>query len=312
MKRDISAVFKLISRNIAVFAKDKVFLFTSLITPLILLALFVLFLKNVYISSFENVVSYYSVTVDDSVADAFANHWLMSSIFAASCVTMAFCVATIMVDDRITGAVNDIRVSPVKEGVIALAYLISTFIITFVFMLIVFFVGLIYLAITGFYLAVSDVFLCIAAILLLSLFGAILANISMAFVKSQGTASAIATLVSSMYGFICGAYMPISSFPEAIQNFVIFIPGTYGSNILRMAFLNPVLKNIDGLSGAAKEGVRDGFDINMYFFDNKLNLSADVLVLVLSCAVLLALYLLLTHFSIKKKGALKPKKCKAR
>ena len=44
-------LYALIKRNTKVYFKDKAVFFTSLITPLILLCLFVTFLKNVYIDS---------------------------------------------------------------------------------------------------------------------------------------------------------------------------------------------------------------------------------------------------------------------
>jgi multidrug/hemolysin transport system permease protein len=310
MKKDLNALFSLTSRNITVFVKDKMFFFTSLITPLILLVLFVLFLKNVYVSSLEGVLAQFGLEVETNVAQSFANNWLLSSIFAASCVTMAFCIATIMVDDKTSGAINDINVSPVKHSVISLSYLLSTFITTVLFMFVVLAAGLIYLAATGFYLTAGDVFKCIASIILTCLFGSLLACIVMRYIKSQGATSAVATLVSSMYGFICGAYMPISSFPEAIRGFVMFIPGTYGSNIFRHAFLDSTIKAIDGLTPAASKAVRDGFDINLYFFDNAISIEADFLILGLSCAALLGLYLLLTFISAKQ--ANKPARVKTK
>ena len=46
----------LILRNIKMFFKDKGLVISSLITPMILIVLYVTFLKNVYVDSFNNAV----------------------------------------------------------------------------------------------------------------------------------------------------------------------------------------------------------------------------------------------------------------
>ena len=39
------------------------------------------------------------------------------------------------------------------------------------------------------------------------------------------------SIVSAGYGFICGAYMPISQFSEGQQKVLSFLPGTYGTSM---------------------------------------------------------------------------------
>ena len=60
----------LIRRNTKLFFKDKGLFFTSLITPLILLVLYISFLGNVYRSSFESIFADASL-LDGDILDAF-------------------------------------------------------------------------------------------------------------------------------------------------------------------------------------------------------------------------------------------------
>lgn len=53
------------------------------------------------------------------------------------------------------------------------------------------------------------------------------ANMLMVQDKANGT------IVSSAYGFICGAYMPISQFSVGLQKAISFLPGTYGTSLIR-------------------------------------------------------------------------------
>ena len=53
----------LILRNIKMFFKDKGLVISSLITPMILIVLYVTFLKNVYVDSFNNAVKEVGIVV---------------------------------------------------------------------------------------------------------------------------------------------------------------------------------------------------------------------------------------------------------
>ena len=50
------------------------------------------------------------------------------------------------------------------------------------------------------------------------------------FLSTQGQISAVGTIISAGYGFLCGAYMPISSFSNGLQKIISFLPGTYGTS----------------------------------------------------------------------------------
>ena len=82
----------LIKRNTKLFFKDKGTFFTSLITPLILLFLYVCFLGDVYLDSFKMTFEQMNigVTVPDKVLNALVSGQLFSSLLAVCCVTVAF------------------------------------------------------------------------------------------------------------------------------------------------------------------------------------------------------------------------------
>ena len=53
--------------------------------------------------------------------------------------------------------------------------------------------------------------------IVLVLFGSTLSSIISFPLTTQGQLSAVGTIVSAGYGFICGAYMPISNFGSGLQ-----------------------------------------------------------------------------------------------
>ena len=92
---------------------------------------------------------------------------------------------------------------------------------------------LVYAAIIGSYMTFGDILLILLDVFLLVMFGTALSSIINFFLSTQGQISAVGTIVSSGYGFICGAYMPISSFGEGLQKIISFLPGTYGTSLIR-------------------------------------------------------------------------------
>lgn len=296
-KAEFKKLTYLTSRNIKLYFKDKMTFLVSLITPLILLVLFIAFLKSTYESSLISITQGFNL--DQKLIDAFTGGWLFSSVLATSCITVAFC-SGIMVIDKINRANIDFMVSPVKKSTLQLSYvlanLFSTLIVTFVLLV----VGLVYLACVGFYISFVDLLLIIFGIVVTSLFGTLLANIIWTFTHSQGVVSGVCTLVSALYGFICGAYMPINTMGAGMQGFVSLLPGTYATVLFRQGFLNGVLKEMGKtLPNEMIEGIASGFDVKMSFFGHDVSTLALILVITISTLVLLGIFLLIN--SLKKK-----------
>ena len=185
---EIKKMFALVSRNTKCYFKDKFLFFVSMITPLILLVLFATFLRNVYIESFQQVANGLNeqygaeIVLDGRVLEGITGAWLMSSILGVSSVTVAFCSNTIMIEDKISSAVTDFKVSPVKKTTISVSYFISNFFVTFIVMMAVMLIGHIYLAAVGWYIPVGDGVMIIVDCVCAILFGTLLAGMVEIFI----------------------------------------------------------------------------------------------------------------------------------
>lgn len=114
------------------------------------------------------------------------------------------------------------------------------------------------------------------------------------FLKTMGAANAAATLVSSLYGFVCGAYMPLSQFAAAIRNTVAFVPGTYGTVLFRRFFLRGALAEMENYMPAeAVAALGDMFDYRFYFFGDLVPAPVCFAVLAASVLLLAGLYVLI-------------------
>lgn len=285
----MTGLWALVKRNTKLYFKDKGMFFTSLITPAILLVLYSTFLGNVYESSFRSALEAAGAMVSDKVIMGCVGGQLVSSLLAVSCVTVAFCTNLLMVQDKVTGARHDLTIAPLKAGTLALSYYLSTLLSTLLISFAATGICLGYLAVVGWFLTVGDVAALLLDVVLLVLFGTALSSCVNYPLSTNGQASAVGTVVSAGYGFICGAYMPISNFSEGLQKVLSFLPGTYGTSLLRNHALRGVFEEMSsqGFPNEVVEAIRDSVDCNLYFFGNRV--AQGSMYLILAAAIVLAL-----------------------
>ena len=290
----------LIKRDTKLFFKDKGMFFTSLITPVILLVLYATFLANVYKDSFTGAIPD-AFPVDEGLIDGCVGGQLFSSLLAVCCVTVAFCSNMLIVQDKVNGTRNDLTITPVKSWALAMGYYLSTLITTLIICYVAMGVCFIYIKATGWYMTASDVLMIMLDIFLLSLFGTALSSIINLFLSTQGQISAVGTVVSAGYGFICGAYMPISQFSEGLQKVLSFLPGTYGTSLLRNHALRGVFEEMEdvGFPDEVVETIKDSIDCNIYFFDEKVEVGVMYAILCVTVVALIGIYVLINGL---KKG----------
>ena len=284
-------------RNIKLFFKDKGMFLTSLITPVILLVLYVTFLGDVYRDSFMMSMPP-MLNISESVMNGLVGGQLISSILSVSCVTVAFCSNFLMVNDKAVGTSKDLLVSPVKPSLLALSYYIATLASTLIICFSAAVLCLCYIAAIGFYMSALDVMLLFLDIIILVLFGTAVSSVVNFFLTSQGQISAVGTMVSSCYGFISGAYMPISSFGEGLQRVISFLPGTYGTVLLRGHAMQGALAEMEaqGLPADAAKAMADAVDMNLYFFGSKVEAPTMYAIICGATALMLLVYVLLNKF----------------
>ncbi len=298
----MDGLWNLTRRNCKLFFKDKGMFFSSLITPIILLVLYAAFLAKVYKTSFVSALPS-GFAVDETLINATVGGQLVSSLLAVSCVTVAFCSNLLMVQDKVSGAISDITVSPVRRSTIAISYFLASAAAT----LIVSFTALgccfAYLGAVGWYMTVGDAALMVLDAALLTLFGVALSSCVNFPLKTSGQSSAVGTIVSSGYGFFCGAYMPLASFSTGLRTVLSFLPGTYGTSLMRNHAMAGTLREMErvGFPDDVITAIRDSIDCNVYFFGNKVSIPAMYVILCGAIVLLVGLYVLLNTLNGRKR-----------
>ena len=300
IKQDIKQIAAFTARNIKLFFKDKGTLIGALIAPLIIMMLYALFLHRVFLQSFDAMLQ--GVTLAPKTINGLVASYEVSSVLAVCCVTVAFVANMIMVADKVNGANADILVTPAKGHVLVLGYYFATAVVTLAICYLAMIVGFCYIAGMGWAMTAGEAFSVILDVFLAVLFGTALSSVVCYFLKSQGAISAVSTIVSSVYGFICGAYYPISQFSKGMANTIMCLPGTYCTGLLRSHFMGGYaeLMTADGAPKAAVDGLLNGFDVKLSFFGSAV--PTWTMYLVVACAVLalVAAFIVINLVNVKR------------
>ena len=96
--------------------------------------------------------------------------------------------------------------------------------------------------------------------------------------------------------------MPLSSFSVGLQKVLMFLPGTYGTSLLRNHALGGVFKEMAlvGVPEQAIEGVKTSVDCNVSFFGSQVSVGVMYLILAVTVILLIGVYVLINTLSKKK------------
>ena len=298
----MKAFLAITKRNIKMFFKDKGMFFMSLITPIILLVLYVTFLANVYRDSFNSSMPE-GMQVSNSLINGTVGAELFSSLLSVCCVTIAFCSNLLMVQDKVNGVRKDLLISPIKRSTLAVSYFVGSLLTTLIVSYCAAAACFIYIAINGWYMSFVDVVLVIVDVFLLTAFGTALSSVVNVFIKTNGQATAVGTIVSAGYGFLCGAYMPISNFSDGLQKTMSLLPGTYGTSLIRNHALRGVFAEMSaqGFPDEVVDGISKSLDCKLSFFGNDVSIGAMYGVLIGTTVALIGIYVLICALSKRLK-----------
>lgn len=287
------ALWLLTRRNLKIFLKDRANVFFSLLAPLIVLALYVLFLGRIQEDGLLAVLEGMGIQGGGDQIAAFSDSWMLAGCMSCACITVPLCACGIMIQDKARGITQDLFISPVARWVTPAAYFCSVVAAGLAIGAIVLAVCFVWLAASGMWLlSLPDVLGCIGAFILSVISSSTLLVFVVSFFRSQGAFTALNIILGTVVGFLIGAYMPISYFPDAVQKFTYFIPGSYTAGLFRNFMMRGALKEIAQLSPAFAEGLRSEFSLTFDFFGAEVGISAMFVVLAAVAAVFAGLNVL--------------------
>ena len=292
-------------RNIKVYTKDKMAVALSMLTQIIVLMLFLLFIKNAYVDSINDQLGELKTLLDTNDIEAVVNSWLIAGVIGTAVVTVALNTLSVMVHDKETRIDYDYTASSVKGRTVVLSYFSGAVISTIIISSILLTAGLIYLAVTGgFMYDAGDIVKIYALVILGSVSASLVLMLFVSFFKKNSTLSSFGILVSAAIGFVVGAYMPVSQFSEQIQTAVNLVPGSQISAMMRNVLMQPAIDNIDqklaGADGhALSKSISDLFALKLNIFGNEV--STEFMMIYTFAVIALFLVLNIVTFRISSK-----------
>lgn len=290
-------------RNLLIFFKDKPAILFSMLTSLIVLVLYLLFLKGTFEDAFDTAVSEagnLSMLIKSEDISMFVKVTLLVGMMGTSMITVPYSCLTTIVKDRENKIDYDISATPIKRWQIILSYFTAASISACIMTGILLTIGLVILNTDGgMMLNAEDILKVYGIVILGSVSATGIFMTLMLFFKTSQSAGAFFGMLSAAAGFMIGAYIPISQFSEGVQTFCNLFPATHVTVAVRNALMSGVMESFETSIGGLDNGmfiktIEDTFSFNarMLGYDLKMSESIVYILLftVMSCIVMIAAY----------------------
>jgi multidrug/hemolysin transport system permease protein len=230
-------------RNLRLFFRDRAAVFFSLLSALILIGLYGLFLGNQQVDALQQQLPHASA----GDVRAFVVAWVFAGVAMITTLTTSLSSLSQLVEDASTGRFRDFLVSPVRRLELILGYLLSGFVISVLVTSVTVVVGELYLAITGgSVMTPLQMLTCFGYVCLSSGAFVAISAFAVTFVPSPQAFTAVATIVGTLVGFLAGAYIPPGVLPSGVVNVIQALPFAQSALLLRQPLTHDALQTMTG------------------------------------------------------------------
>ena len=299
----------LTKRNLLLFFKDKQSILFSLLTSMIVLALYLLFLKDTFVNAMDSAINQFpglSSLIDKNDKDMFANLILLTGILGSAMITVPYNCLITLVKDRENKVDYDILATPLKRGQIILSYFVSAAFSSVILTGIILAVGLTIICMHGdIYLGAIDILKAFGVVALGSISATSIFMIVVLFLKSVSASGALFGLLSAVSGFVIGAYIPISQFSEAIQTVCNIFPASQITIVLRNVLINGLLEHMNTSLNGVDQGmfvtsIKELFSFKARLFDGFFDMNQMLGYIAVSIVICIVVQILVYSKTYKK------------
>jgi len=275
----------LLKRNAMLYFRDKVNLLLSLLAIFIIIALYGLFLGNVW--------------GDDRIralpeVDALRQSWLTAGILAVSAITTSMGAFGVIVDDRDKKMDKGFYASKIKRSHITSAYILNAFIVGVIMTIITAIpLSIFIIAIGGTALTFLSYVKAAGIILLASLSGTAMVCFIISMLKSRNASSTASTIMGTLIGFLMGIYLPIGTLPDAVQTAIKIFPPSHAASLLRQIFMEmPMQVTFEGVPTEYLEGFKEAMGVVYTFGEHVITPFVSIIYLIVSALIFYGLSLI--------------------
>ena len=268
----------LLKRNIKLYFRDKSNFFFSILAIIIIIALYVLFLGNVWGDAALRAMP---------GADVLRNSWLAAGLLAVATFTTPLGALSVIIDDRTKKIYKAFYASPVKRSDISAGYILSAFSVGFIMTVItaVAWMGYIAFINDGFF-TVSVYLRLVGMIILSNLANTALVFFVVSFLRSHSAFNTVSAALGTLIGFLMAIYLPIGVLPEGVQTAIKLFPPSHGAVLFRQIIMEiPIQVTFDGVPASYVDGFKDMMGVVYRFGDFEVTPIVSIAALAISAVV---------------------------
>lgn len=301
----------LTKRNLLLFFKDKQSVVFSLLTSIIVLALYLLFLKGTYVDSVNSVFEMHegiSNLISQDEINTFVNMVLLTGILGSAMITVPYNCLMNLVKDKENKIDYDILATPITRWRIILSYFVSAALSSVILTGVILTAGLLATGIQGkLCLSVSDILAAYGVAAIGSVSATAIFMILVLSFKSSGASSAFFGILSAASGFVIGAYIPISQFSDGVQTICNIFPASQVTIILRNILMSGVLSKMNDSIGGVDDGmtvdaISEIFTFRAHVFGYDFGVNAMLIYVLAAIAICIAVQTVLYSVTYKRKS----------
>jgi len=218
----------LTKRNLTLFFRDRANVFFSLLSVIIIIGLYILFLGDLMEEGLRATIGFDSDKISVVMASV-----TLAGMVAVTSVTSCLGALSVGIADKETAA-KDFYTSPVSRGKITMSYILGSGAVGMIMTLVALVLCLAYITARGG--SFPDAAGCVRLLLTVAL--SVLCSNSVvffisAFVKSQNAFAAFSTVIGTLIGFLMGIYIPVGTLPPAVQWVIKCFPMSHAAAMFR-------------------------------------------------------------------------------
>lgn len=231
-------------RNIKLFFRDRAAVFFSLLSVLIAIGIYAMFLRNILAGT--------APAGHETVIDLM----MISGILSIMPITATMGAFAVVVEDRQTNRFKDFYTAPIKRSALTGGYILGAVGVGATVSMAGLAISLIIIAGLGEIPTLMTVFSAVLVLLLTSAVTASLMLLVTSFFSSEHAFSGVTAAFGAFLGFLTGVYMPVGQLPEGIRIVVAAFPFAHSSALMRNIFMQNAIS--EAFYGAP-ESVLDNF-----------------------------------------------------
>lgn len=272
----MKTVWSFALRNLKRYYRDMGSLFFSLLSVLIVVALYIFFLTDLQVQSIQTVIG------DRDGIEPFIHAWIVGGLLCIPAVSVPLVLLTFKVDDTAEGVYDDLIVTPASRIHLMLGYILAAWIAGFVMTCLTLLLGELYIvAKGGAWLPVLSVLkmLGIAGLTILAFSG--FSFFSIMGLRSHSSLTVVNTMLNTLIGFFAGLYVPVGFLSEGVSAVIKVFPLSHAAALMRRIAMKQAMDSLFfQLPIDAADKIRQNYGVDLVLGGHSITGMEMILVLV--------------------------------